>query len=120
MQDETFANARHQLDVLLEEEAAVQDAQAKEQPLIPPPVPNSPPVPPPPQSQPQPQQPAVDEFEDAQADKNPPGNDGDGIGNQDAEPEYHIINIAGNQIRIRDAHVPKTQFQGTKTWSEGQ
>jgi hypothetical protein len=106
-QDETFANARCQL------KATEQPPQSP----IPPPVPNPPPMP----LQPQPQLPAVDAFEDAQADiENLPGNEGGENGNQAVEWHCHIINVAGNQMCIRDAHVPPTQFQGTKTWDKAQ
>jgi hypothetical protein len=122
-QDEKFANARHQLEALLKEEATLKAAEHPPQPSIPPPVPNPPPVPPQPQPQPQPQlqQPTVNEFEDVQANKeNQPGNEEDGDGKKDAEPVCHIINIAGNQMCIRDARIPPRQFQGTKTWDKTQ
>jgi hypothetical protein len=112
MQDETLADAQHQLDLLLEEEAEAQAAlEAGAQPPISPPIPNPPPMP----SQPQPQQ-WPEEFADAEEDQQ--GDNGAGNGNPDAKPEHRIITVAGNQIHIRDARLPQTQFQGTKTWNK--
>jgi hypothetical protein len=58
------------------------------------------------------------EEEFADADEDQQGDNGAENGNPNAEPVCRIITVAGNQIRIRDAHLPPTQFQGTKMWNK--